>query len=106
MSNITTLYVGNDTLVDLEALKNELTGLPINDAVVAIVLRDEDGVEVGGEVWPKPMPHVAGSAGVYRVTMPHTLALIAGRRYYGEVTSDAGAGLFASWTVELVARAR
>lgn len=105
-NNIQVLYVGNDTLLDVEALRNELTGAFINDATVEVTLHDLNGLAVTGDTWPKAMPYVDGSDGAYRATMVYTLGLIDGQRYRALITADAGAGLRAAWQVECVARAR
>lgn len=106
MSNPYTLYMGSDTILELAGLKNELNGADLNAATVTVTLRDADGQEVGGETWPKALTYVAGSKGVYRATLPHTLALVANARYTGVVTADGGAGLRARWDIECIARLR
>lgn len=106
MSTINILYIGNDNLLEIAGLKNELTGLDLNGATVTVTLLDADGAEVGGEVWPKALDYVTGSDGIYRCTLPYTLSLTAGRRYTTQITADAGNGLRALWELECVARAR
>lgn len=106
MSNIQTLYVGNDTILEVGSLKNELTGAFLNSAAVTVTVTDMSGVEVSGDTWPKTMAYLTGSDGVYRATLLHGLALVAGTRYQAEVAADAGTGLYASWTIDCVARDR
>jgi hypothetical protein len=106
MSNIAILYVGNDSVLEVAALKNELTGADLNAAAVTVQLKDSTGVDVAGETWPKNMAYVAGSKGIYRATLPYTLALAAGGRYVATIVADAGAGLRAEWFVECQARMR
>lgn len=106
MSTIQILYVGNDTILEIDRLKNELTGAYLNSATVTVTLRDEAGAEVAGDTWPKTMAYLAGSNGVYRATLPHTLALTASQRVTAAISVDAGAGLVAAWDVECVARVR
>lgn len=106
MSTIQTLYIDNDTILDLDGLKNELTGAFVNDATVTVTLTNSAGVAVGGEVWPKTLAYVAGSEGSYRATLPDTLSLTNGGRYEAAITADAGAGLRASWVIACVARTR
>ena len=106
MSTIHVLLISNDHILELDSLKNELTGLDLNAASVAVTLVDAAGAEVGGEVWPKAMGYAPDSDGVYRCTLPYTLALSASARYTARITANAGNGLRAYWELECVARAR
>lgn len=106
MSNIQTLYVGNDTILEIDNLKNELTGAFLTAASVTVTLKDSTGANVIGDTWPKTLTYLASSNGVYRCTLLHALALVAGRRYTAVIVADGGAGLYASFTVDCVARTR
>lgn len=106
MSTIQLLYVGNDTVLELERLKNDLTGEYVNEATVSVTLVEHDGVVVAGDTWPKAMPYVPGSEGAYRTILSAGLALVANRKYEARITVDAGNGLRAAWTVACVARVR
>lgn len=106
MSNINILYVGNDNILELDSLKNDLTGADLNAATVSVTLKDSAGANVAGSSWPLAMTYVAASNGTYRATLGYAIALVAGGRYTATITADAGAGLHASWAVECVARTR
>ena len=106
MSNINVLLVGNDNILEVASLKNELTGAFLNAATVTVTLKDAANVNVAGDTWPKTMAYVTGSAGIYRATMLYTLALVADARYSAVISVNGGAGLQAAWTMECVARAR
>ncbi len=106
MSNIQTLYVGNDTILEIENLRDEVAGVFIPDAEVTVTLKDSAGANVVGDTWPKTLTYLASSNGVYRCTMVHGLALVAGQRYSAAIVADGGNGLYASFTVDCVARAR
>lgn len=106
MSNVTILYIGNDTILELERLKNDLTGAYLNSAAVAVTLLQDGGAPVGGETWPKTLAYVAGSKGVYRATLPATLVLTPNQRVTAQVTANAGVGLQGQWTLDCVARSR
>lgn len=106
MSNLTILYIGNDNILELDALTDDLTGDALNAAAVTVTLVDSDGDEVGGEVWPKTLAYVTNSNGVYRATLPHTLSMTSGGRYVAQVAVDAGPGLRAAWRIDCVARHR
>lgn len=106
MSNIAVIYVGNDSVLEVTALRNEMTGADINNAAVSVTLKTSNGAQVDGETWPKAMAYVDGSRGIYRATLPYTLKIITGGRYIATIVADAGLGLRASWDVEVVARGR
>lgn len=106
MSNVNILYTGNDTVIEVRGLKNEVTGDFLNSASVTATLVDAEGDQVAGEVWPKTLEYVAGSGGLYRATLPYTMGLTAGGRYVAQVSVNAGAGLRASFALPVVARGR
>lgn len=106
MSNIHVLYVANDHILEVRALKNELTGAALNSATVTVTLVDADGADVTGDDWPKTLSHVANSAGVYRATLSHAMTLAEDGRYTARITADAGNGLRAYWEMECVGRER
>lgn len=106
MSNINVLFVGNDNILEVSDLKNELTGADLNAATVTVTLKDAAGANVTGDTWPKTMTYVTGSKGTYRTTLLYSMPLTAGDRYNAVISANGGAGLQASWTVECVARAR
>lgn len=106
MSNVNIVYTGNDTVLEVKGLKNEVTGAFLNSATVTATLVDDDGNQVAGETWPKTLEYVADSDGIYRATLPYTLSLAAGGRYEANISVNAGAGLRASWSLPVVARSR
>lgn len=106
MSNVFVYYIGNDNIIELDGLKNDLTGAPLDAATVTVTLTDAHGAEVGGDTWPRTLAHVPGSRGLYRAILPHTLALAENQRATATVTVDAGDGLRAQWALECVARRR
>lgn len=106
MSNIHALYVDNDMVLQIDDLKDEITGAAATTAAVSVTLSDEQGNEVLGAQWPLSLVHVAGSNGTYRTTLPYTLEVTPGARYVATVVADAGPGLHAEWEVEVVARVR
>lgn len=106
MSTITVLYVDNDNILEVCHLREELTGDFLNTATVQVTLFDADGAETTGDTWPKPMPYVANSKGVYRTVLPAALDLQPNSRYAAEINVDAGVSLLAKWVVNCVARVR
>lgn len=106
MSNVHVLYINNDSVLQVEALRDEIAGTFLNGATVNVTLRDAFGASVTGGTWPIQMAYVTGSDGTYRATLPYTLALAVNGRYTAVVTVDAGLGLHAEWAEECVARAQ
>lgn len=106
MSTIHILYIGNNSIVDVTGLRNENTGETVATATVSMTLLDQAGAPVGGSNWPIPLVYVAESSGVYRATLPYTLALVEGGRYVARVVADAGDGLRAQWDMPCVGRVR
>ncbi len=104
--DVLTLYVGNDTLLELEHLSDEAGGAVVNNATVTVTLRDPSGNAVGGETWPLAMPYVASTNGCYRTTLADTLGVVAGTRYSAEIIADAGAGKRGRWKTDLIAKER
>jgi hypothetical protein len=106
MSAIYEIFVGNDTVLEVQGLRSDVTGEPMNAATLAVTLLDVGGAEVAGQVWPKPMAYVGGSKGLYRAMLPATLPLVADARYTARITADAGPDLIGTWNMECVARLR
>lgn len=106
MSNVHILYVGNDTVLQMENLQDDIGGTFVGRADVQATLVDDQGNEVAGAIWPLSLVYLEGSKGMYRLTLPYTLALTPNRRYVVQVVADAGPGLHAEWAMECVAKAR
>jgi hypothetical protein len=81
------LYVGSDTLITIDKLRNERTGLYLNSASVHVTVRDSD-LEVVTGADRIALEHVADSDGKYQGIIPNTLALTPEATYYLDVTSS------------------
>jgi hypothetical protein len=106
MSAIYEIFVGNDTVLEVQGLRSDVTGEPANAATLTVTLLDKSGAEVAGQVWPKPMSFVEGSRGLYRALLPAALPLVADARYTARIVADAGPDLIGTWNMECVARTR
>jgi hypothetical protein len=62
-------------------LRDALTGLPLDAATVLVTINDASGAPVTGEAWPMALVYVTASAGVYRLQLDSTVALIVGQAY-------------------------
>ena len=105
MSDTHILYIASDLVLELDGLKDEITGSYNNAAAVTVTLNDASGNPVAGDTWPKIMQYVSGSDGVYRAGLNHVLALNLNGRYTAIVTAVAGA-LHGLWTLDCLARLR
>lgn len=106
MSNLTLLYIGNDMVLEVDSLREDLAGAVLNDATVSVVLTDSAGVQAAGSSWPQTLAYVDASDGLYRTLLPYTLTLVAGRRYTATVSALSSDGIRATWVVDCVAAAR
>lgn len=104
--DVQTLYVGNDMLLEVAGLRDDVTGDYLNAATVTVTLKTSAGVNVSGQAWPLALAYVTGSNGVYRATLIDTLSLTANSRYVATVIADAGDGKRAQWDLDFVCRMR
>lgn len=97
-----TLLLGNDCVLELNSLKDEITGIYFNASAVTYALKDSTGltIDAGG------MVYVAGSDGVYRATLADTLSLAAGDDYTAVVDADSGPGLMYHSETAVIAKIR
>lgn len=100
------LYDGNDMVVEVRGLENDVAGAWINDATVTCTLKDAGGDEVAGQGWPTTLAYVAESDGVYRGTLSYLAAISPGSRYTLVIDVLAGSGLRGRWEVPCVCRVR
>jgi len=103
MDSVDVIYIGNSTVLELQALTNAATDLVDTGATVTITLYDSAGVAVTGQAWPAPMSHV--SAGTYRATLDHDLALVENRQYVAHIDATSG-GIVGHWELPVRAKVR
>ena len=58
------IYIGNDNLIQIVALKDVKTGQFVNSAVLKATLKDSAGVDVPGAI-NLPLDYIVGSNGDY-----------------------------------------
>ena len=93
----TTVYIGNDTLIQLDEAHDEQTGAYLNAATVTFNLKTNAGDIVVSDT---AMAYVAGSNGKYQGTLQSGTALTANTKYTLEIALSEGGivGLW-HWTV-------
>jgi hypothetical protein len=101
-----TVFVANTNVLELLGLKSAIEGTFINDATVAVTVKDKTGTNVTGETWPLSMAYVTTSNGNYRAILKDTLPLANGQKYKAHVTADGGANRKGSWVFEFKALTR
>lgn len=104
--DVQALYYGNDMVLEVAGLRDQVSGEWINDAGVTVTLEDSADNPVTGESWPLALTYVTDSDGVYRATLRDTLALAINARYVATVTADDGEGRRARWDLDFVCRLR
>ena len=100
------LYFGNDMILEVRGLQNEVTGAYLNSATVTVTLIDKVGAQVAGASWPMSMAYVAASDGVYRATLPYSLSVTRNARYTAIVDINAGTGQRARFDVPVLCKTR
>jgi len=90
-------YVANDHVLELRNLRDNVSGVFINNATVVVTIKDSAGANVTGETWPKSMPYVAASNGIYRATLDATLGIASGSSYTARITVTTPLGADAYW---------
>lgn len=106
MSTVMYLYKDNDMVVELDGLKNAVTGEYINSATVTFTLKTAAGAIVTGQSFPAAMPYVTGSNGLYRAALSDAASITVGARYVVEINVDAGSGLSGKWELDAVCQVR
>ena len=104
--DVQTIFVGNDMLLEVSGLKDDVTGDYLNAATVTVTLKDSAGSNVSGQAWPLTLSYVTASNGVYRATLIDSLSVTANARYVATVIADGGEGKRAQWSLDVVARTR
>lgn len=79
------LSIGSDNLVEVDGLKNEKTDQYVNDATITMVLRDSAMEIISGEE-ALSFSYVQSSDGRYYGTLPNSIVLTSGSRYFLELT--------------------
>lgn len=94
-----TVFVANTNVLELLGLTDAVTNAAINDAIVSVIVCDNNGARIGGgdAPWPLALAYVAGSAGNYRGTLDATLRLLADTDHVAMITVTAGAGRTGYW---------
>lgn len=104
-TNAEVIHVGNDTVVEVRGLSNEVSGDVLNSATVTCTLKDSAGNAVAGAS-SLAMSYVTSTDGVYRATLPYSLSLTANARYTLHIDVNAGSGQRAHWEIPVLAKVR
>lgn len=104
MAKLEEIFRNNDHILTIDEVKDDDTGLFINDATVTVTLHEDDndelGAEVNGQSWPTDMIFIASSNGKYEATLDEGIAIIPGTFYIALITVTK-ATLKAVWEFKL-----
>lgn len=103
MSQMQQVILDSNNVVEIRGLYNSVDQAYVNDATLSCTIKDAAGTEVSGEIWPKSMPYVAASNGLYRATLADTLGVNAGEWYHLEVVATTPTSQKRKWVVPLKA---
>jgi len=93
------LLYKNDNLIEVDELKDEVSGDFLNLATVTAILKDSAGAAIGSTI---TLTYVSSSNGKYQGTVPDDLIVNLGDRITAEITADSGADKRAFWCIALV----
>lgn len=100
----TKIYILNDTVIELSALADGISGAYVNDATVSVTIKDAAGSTVTGG-GPTTLSYVTDSDGVYRGVVDKALAISERVTYFAEITA-ASSGRDGFWRIPLTAAYR
>ncbi len=95
------LYVGNDSFIEVSNLQNSLTHEFVNDAVLTAELSEKD---TGDLIATVALDYIAASNGKYRGILPADTELIEGEAYMLHLVAEAD--YRADWRQRVTAFAR
>ena len=75
------LMLANSNLLELNGLRNALTGDFVTSALVVATIDNTDGSALAGMAWPVTLNFVDDSDGCYRALLDTGIALVHGQRY-------------------------
>jgi len=100
-----TAFVANPNMLRVW-LTDEITEEVINDADVAVTLRDKKtGTALTGMTWPLTIPHVADN-GLYRVIFDNDISFVAGKKVVAVVDATISAEPIGHWEFEFTPQVR
>lgn len=90
----------SNNIIELDALRNGITGDYINDATVTVTIVDPDDNELTGQSWPTTMDYVNGSNGKYRALLDFDIDWPADYAF-SLISVNGGAGLVGYFKTQL-----
>ncbi len=90
MATVQILFRNNDHLLTLTGLQDSSDLSFVNDATVTATVKDINGNDVTGIVWPLTLAYVAASNGNYEVVLDKAIVITPGIEYVTEITVVSG----------------
>lgn len=102
-------FINNDNVITLAGLKDACNDTFANSATVEFTVTDKDGVEVPfdntADAWPRPMPYIAASNGVYCGVLPVEAELVPEQVYIAVIIATQ-TGIRGRWNLHFTAQHR
>ena len=99
------LRPGNTTRISIEGLRDQASGLYVNNATAEVTITDIEGVEIEGETWPLELTYEEDSDGNYSAEVDYLAEISPGYRYTINITATAGSKR-GTWNVRARAETR
>jgi hypothetical protein len=80
------IYISSSNPVEVAGLKDKTTGSYVNSATVTFTLKNSANAAVSGAT-AVAMTYVVASNGKYQGTLPNTVSLTEGAKYWLEITA-------------------
>ena len=93
------LLLNTDNYVELVDVREGVTGAEITSATASVVLRDKNGVDVGGQSWPTPLALKSGTTNTYWFSVGKAAQLEVRRPYTAFLTFVALGGAQRYWEI-------
>lgn len=105
MTTHSAIYVGDNThVLEVVDLQDHLGVVQTDAAVQVTSVLDSAGAAVAGVSVPIVLNHIG--SGLYRNTLPHGGAFVAGRKYAATFKAVGSQGFRAEWIESLIAKVR
>jgi len=93
------LLIDTDNYVELVNVREGVTGAEITSASATVILKDKNGLEVGGQSWPTPLALKAGTSNTYWFSVGKAAQLEVRRPYTAFLTFVSGGGPQRYWEI-------
>lgn len=97
-------YRENTQVFELYDFRSSTSGRHINDATVSLTIKNQLDENLLGQVWPLSLSPIG--KGMYRATLPHTIATTVGESLKACIVADTVSGSHSEWNFTLNVKER